>query len=172
MRTTFLVAITIMLLGSCSKTKYPINFNCKVADTYINNNVPTLISGNANTFYNPSLYTFQITMSGPGSQQVALVWYNVDSLNGIKALTAKTYTINPFQYNTPTLVGSYEAQNSSGTYVTGGASNLAGTVTITSNTGPGGAISGTFTFNALNSAQGDTVYITQGSFTNLSIQSN
>lgn len=151
-----------MLLNSCSKNNKVINFNCTVNGSAIN--------GNAVTYYNSSQSSFQITMTGPYNQAVTLVWYNIGSIASVNSITARSYTLNalpPFSQ-----AGIYASMYGA-IYTTSTGNNLGGNVTITSNTGPGGTISGTYYFNALNQSNNyDTVHIASGTFTNVPVVSN
>jgi len=163
-----LFVASILLMAGCSKDSGPVNFNCKVNGSYI--------SGTAVTYYyTTSPPTFQIVLTGPGSQAATIIWYggtytSLDSVNGIKGLTAHSYTMpaNPLPpFAVAALFTSGYGANS---YSTGEGTGTSGTVTITNNTGAGGVISGTFSFNALNSNYPyDTIHITDGSFTNVGI---
>jgi hypothetical protein len=163
MRIKFLITIAaIALLGGCTKVDAPINFNCKVNGNYI--------SGTAVTYYT-SPPTFQVTMTGPNNQAITLSWFNIDSSTWIGShITPRTYTMSTSPLPPFTCSGTYISQYGTSTYATGSGSTFGGTITVTSNGGLGGLLSGTFSFTAQNeSSPYDTVYITSGSFTNVRV---
>jgi hypothetical protein len=151
----------ILLLAACNKSVGPTNFTC-----HVNGSV---FQGTASTLFNPTTGTFQVIMNGANNEAVALNWYYIDSLSGTKTLTDRTYNIPTLP--PCTLEGAFAAPYGSGTYSTCG-TNLGGSVTITNNTGPGGEMSGTFSFHARNTSYYDTVFVSQGSFTNVPIAAN
>ena len=155
----------LLFITACKKSSGPVNFSCTVNGS--------VVKGTATTGYNLGAGEFQIAMSGPNNEGIALDWYNIDSLGGARYITG-TYTIPAIMLPPPTLVGNVIAPYGGSTYSTGAGRNLGGTITITSNTGPGGTISGTFSFNALNTNQYsyDTAYVTNGVFNNVGIPSN
>jgi hypothetical protein len=170
MRTRFLITIfVVILLGGCKKSSGPVNFSCYIAGTYLNSNTPTLVNGNASAAYYNSVYPpyLQLTMTGIGNQTVAISWYNIDSVGAIVSqLTPKTYTIPAHTNYPPTVSAVYNAQYGTATYLNG--NGAGGTVTITSNTGT--TLSGNYSFSVLNQTiPFDTVYVTQGTFTNVPI---
>ena len=170
MRTTFLVTIiAIMILGGCKKSSGPVNFSCDIAGIINNNNyTPVAVTGNANIAYFNTIYPpyIQLTMTGSGNQTVAISWYNIDSLGAIGQLAQTTYTIPAHTNYPPTISAVYNAPYGTATYQNG--FGTGGTVTITKNTGHGGVMSGNYSFSALNqSAPYDTIYITNGTFTNV-----
>lgn len=174
----FVALIVILFLFSCNKNNTAINFQCYVADTYLNNNTPTLANGAASTTYNAASVPpyFQLNMSGANNQSVSIIWYNIDSIAAVRSIIPRTYTIPAFPLPPLTVeavyTSAFSAPSGTSTYYSQGARNLGGFVTITQNTGPGGFISGTYVFNAINqSAPYDTVYITNGSFTNVPVVS-
>lgn len=164
----------VMLLTRCKKDNAPINFNCTLSG---NLTTATTVQGNASTSYDlitgqPG-YALQIAMSGPSSSFINLYWYNLDSINAEKNITAKTYTIPNYSAGlvAPFSVGAVYAPQGSNVnqdaYTTGSGSG--GTITVTGNTGPGGTISGTFSFTAINAyAPYDTVRA-NGTFTNVPV---
>jgi hypothetical protein len=170
MRTTFLVTIiAIILLGGCKKSAGPTNFSFYSAGA-INNNyyAPVLVEGNASFQYQNTIAPpyIQLTMTGPGNQTAAISWYNIDSLAAEGQLTPGTYSIPAHTNYPPTVSAVYNAPYGAATYLNG--AGTGGTVTITKNTGHGGVMSGSFSFTALNqSFPYDTVYITQGNFSNV-----
>ena len=174
MRICFLICITaIMLLGGCSKNNTVVNFSCNVAERYSTGNAANPINGNAVTYYNTAASTFQITMTGPNNQAVTIVWYNINSVASISNITAKTYNMPANPLPPFSVAGTYASQFSTTTYNTGTGRNLGGTLIVTSNTGGGGLISGTFAFNGLNYNNAyDTAYITNGIFTNVPVVNN
>jgi hypothetical protein len=173
----FIYIVALALLLTECKKQAPINFNCDISGT---TTAATSVIGNATTSYDlitgqPG-YAFQISMSGPSSSFINLYWYNLDSVNAEKFITAKTYTIPNYSAGlvAPFSVGAvYAPQGSNVTqvaYTTGGGSG--GTVTVTGNSGPGGTISGTFSFVGINTNNPyDTVRVTNGTFTNVPVAS-
>jgi hypothetical protein len=162
MRIRFIVSLIFLLtLGACKKSSGPINYSCSIDGS--------TMTGNAVTLYNG--YQFQVLMNGSNGEAVSLIWYGIDS---IKQLTPRTYTIPANALPPAILAGAFQAPGGQEEYITGGGNNLGGTVTILKNTGPGGVISGTFSFNALNTAAYlyDTVYVTSGTFTDVYVVSN
>lgn len=164
----FTLLVALMILAGCKKASGPVNFVCTVDGT-------SKLQGTAVTFYNSTVGTFQVIMNGPNGESTALNWYGIDSIQGEKSISARTYTIPAIALPPLTLTGTFSSPNTGPVYVytTGNGNNLGGTITITQNTGPGGLISGTYSFNAINTTSGayDTVYITQGSFTNVAVVS-
>jgi hypothetical protein len=162
----FSTLLMILLLGGCSKNNNAVNFACLVSGTSV--------SGNAITFYNPASIpsTFQVTMNGPSNSSVTIVWYNISSIAAVSHLTG-TYTM-PSHPLPPLVAGAtYVSQYGYSQYNTGVGNNLSGSVTITKNTGPGGVISGTFYFNALNGNNtADTAHVTQGTFADVPVVMN
>jgi hypothetical protein len=165
---------TVLLLTDCKK-QAPINFNCDISGTYIS---ATSVIGNAGTSFNSistqPLPAFEITMNGPGSSLITLFWYNLDSVNAEKNITAKTYTIPKFSsglvapFSVSALYAPPGSNISQVAYTTGSGSG--GTITVTGNTGPGGSISGTFSFTGINASNpNDSVQVTNGTFTNVPV---
>jgi Family of unknown function (DUF6252) len=165
MRLKFILTVlSIMLLNSCNKNNTVVNFNCTVNGTAVN--------GNGVTYYNSAQSTFQITMTGAYNQAVTLVWYNIGSIGSVNNITARSYTL-PANALPPFSISGTYASMYGALYNSGQGNNLGGNVTITSNSGPGGTISGTFYFNGLNqSNRYDTVHIASGTFTNIPVVSN
>jgi hypothetical protein len=157
---TFTPVIAILLLCGCTKSSAPINFNCLVNGSYL--------QGTGVTYYTDPP-TFQFTMNGTNTQAVTLFWYNIDSAAGIHTqIPAKTYAIPSNTLPPFTVSGSYTSQFGAATYNTG--SGQGGSITVTSNTGVGGTMSGTFYFNAINTnSPYDTIHITNGTFTNIRV---
>ena len=167
----FLIA-AIMLLTRCKKDTAPINFNCDLSGNLTS---ATSISGNAATSFDvisgqPGA-GFEITMHGPNNSVLNLVWYNLDSVNAENNITARTYTmpnrsaglLAPFSVS-----GEYASNLTGATYITGIGSG--GTITVTGNTGPGGIISGTFSFTGINPYYPyDTMRVTNGVFTKVQV---
>ena len=167
----FLIA-AVMLLTRCKKEPAPINFNCDLSGNLTS---ATSISGNAVTSFDvisgqPGA-GFEITMHGPSSTVLNLVWYNHDSVNAENNITSRTYTmpnrsaglLAPFSVS-----GQYASNISGATYITGIGSG--GTITVSGNTGPGGTISGTFSFTGINPYYPyDTLRITNGTFTKVPV---
>jgi hypothetical protein len=177
MRTILLVTILLTtLLGGCSKDKTPVNFSCLIAGTAINSNKPGLLNGYAVGSFNTSNYPpyFQLTMNGSYGQAVSVIWYGIDSPVDAGHITPKAYTLPAYAQPPLTIAAAYQSSATSAigqsSYYTGVGRNLGGTVTVTNNTGAGGVISGTFSFNALNQSYPyDTVYVTSGTFTNVAV---
>jgi hypothetical protein len=175
MRMKYLFGIAAVLLLAECKKQAPINFNCDISGTYTS---ATSVIGNASTSYVPISgqpgYALQISMSGPSSSSINLYWYNLDSVNAEKNITAGVYTIANYSSGlvAPFSVGAVYAPPGSNisqiAYPTGNGSG--GTIRITGNTGPGGTISGTFSFTGINSGNPyDTLRVTNGTFTNVPV---
>ena len=158
----FIAAIMLILLAGCKKSNLPVNYTCLINGS--------TVTGNAFTEFNPGGANFIIQMSGANNSYIDLTWFDIDSVNAEKAIIPKTYTMPNYQLPPYTLVASYISQYQYGNYnnASGG-----GSITITSNTGPGGVISGTFNFKAYNTNPPyDSVVVTQGSFTNVPVASD
>ena len=167
----FLIA-AVMLLTRCKKDTAPINYNCDISGNYTS---AASISGNAVTSFDAIQGQpgagFEITMHGPTNTVLNLVWYNLDSVSAENNITARTYTmpnrsaglLAPFSVS-----GQYTSNITGATYITGIGSG--GTITVTSNTGPGGTISGTFSFTGINAYPPyDTLRVTNGTFTKVAV---
>ena len=173
MRIRYLFCIVaVMLLTRCKKDSAPINFNCDIGGNLTS---ASSISGNAVTSFDaiqgqPGA-AFEITMYGPSRTVLNLVWNNLDSVNAEKNITARTYPmpnrsaglLAPFSVS-----GQYASNLTGTTYITGVGSG--GSITVTGNTGPGGTISGTFSFTGINPYYPyDTIRVTNGVFTDLKV---
>ncbi len=164
----FCVAMVLLLFG-CKKESAPENFSCTLTG---NLTTPATLTGNASTSFAGS--KFLITMSGPYSAVISIAWYNIDSPGAERGITSRAYTISADTLSAPVASASYAPQNPSygGVFYNTGA-GTGGTVTITGNTGPGGVISGTYSFTALNPYYPfDTVYLSNGAFTNVPVAKN
>jgi hypothetical protein len=94
------------------------------------------------------------------------------SIASVNNITARSYTL-PANALPPFSISGTYASIYGALYNSGQGNNLGGNVTITSNSGPGGTISGTYYFNGLNQSNSrDTAYITSGTFTNVPVVSN
>jgi|GEM_PF-3629841 len=166
MRHILLPILALIFVSGCKKTSLPQNFTCRVSTSTSS----SVMTGNAKTLYDGS--QFQVLMTGPNGESAALTWGQINSASTIAGIN-HTYTIPANALPPFTLTGSFAAPYGSSTYTSGAGNNLGGTVTITQNTGLGGVISGTFSFNAINTSSylTDTVYITQGTFTNVPVVS-
>jgi hypothetical protein len=173
MKCLFCIA-TVLLLADCKK-QAPVNFNCHISGTTTS---ATSVIGNAVTSYDAIMSqpgaAFEITMYGPSSSVVNLIWYNLDSVNAEKFITPVTYNmpVRSAGLLAPLSVsGAYAppGSNISGVaYITGAGSG--GSITVTGNTGPGGTISGTFSFTGINAYNPyDTIRVTDGAFTNVPV---
>lgn len=150
----------LLLLAGCSKS-LPVNFSCQVNGSAINGN------GNTELNTNTSPPSFEVLLNGTGNTTIILQWYGIDSVGAIASIVPKTYNI-PFRQLPPYIISATLLVNlGQATYRTAGTS---GTVTVSSNSGPGGSISGTFSFDAINTYNSsDSVVVTQGSFTNIPV---
>lgn len=180
MRTTLLItALAIVLLCGCKKENLPVNYSYYIAGNGLNGDVATQIQGNAQTQYVSIASTtqpyFQITMNGPGNQSVFIAWYQAhysdsSAASLINKIGTRTFTLPAFPLTPFIISAGYTGIYGQTQYFTGNGTNTGGTVTITKNTGPGGVMSGTFSFNALNTSYPlDTVYVMSGTFTNVPI---
>ncbi len=112
----------------------------------------------------------QINLLGPNSSAVTITWYSIDSIGAIRNIVAKNYPIPAYQLPPFSIATAFVTNSGGVIYST---THTSGNVTVTNNTGPGGVISGTFSFDAINTADAsDSVVITGGTFTNLAIPSN
>lgn len=180
MRSTLLVsALVIALLCGCKKDNLPVNFSYTIAGNGLNGNVATQNQGNAQTQYisiaSTSQPYFQINLNGPNNQSVFIAWYQApysdsSAASLINKIGTKTFNLPSFPLTPFIISAGYNSPYGLTQYFTGNGTNTGGSVTITKNTGPGGVMSGTFYFNALNTSYPlDTVYVTQGTFTNVPI---
>ena len=154
------VIAIILLLCGCKKTNTAYNFSYRVNGT--------VTQGTGVTYYDNTNSVFYINLNGVAGQQASLVWNYMPSISSINNLTTTTYSIAAHQLPPNYESASYSPPYSAAYYSTGG--GVGGTITLTKNTGAGGLMSGTFSYTAINgSSPYDTVYITQGTFTDVPI---
>ena len=165
--TLFAIAIVIILLCGCKKENLPVNYSYTIAGNALNSDVASKIVGNAQTTYvsiaSTSQPYFQLNLNGPSNQSVFIAWYQApysdsSAASLINKIGTRTFSLPAAAYGLSQ-------------YFTGNGNNTGGTVTITKNTGPGGVMSGTFYFNAVAAPNYpyDSVYVTQGTFTDVPI---
>ena len=181
MRSTLLAsALVIALLCGCKKDNLPVNYSYYIAGNGLNGDVASQIQGNAQTHYisiaSTSTPYFQITLLGPGNQSVFIDWYQApysdsSAASLINKIGTRTFSIPAHPLPPFIIAAGYSSAYGLSNYVTGTGTNTGGSVTITKNTGPGGVMSGTFYFNAVNTSSYpyDSVYVTQGTFTDVPI---
>ena len=159
---SLIVTAFVLLLGGCKKTNTTYNYTYRVDGN--------VAQGTGSTYYDNTNSIFQINLNGTGGQQVALIWNYMPSISSINNLTTTTYPIAAHPLPPSYQSGTFSPAYSSAYYTTGG--GVGGTITLTKNTGAGGLMSGTFSFTAINgSSPYDTVYITQGTFTDVPVVS-
>jgi hypothetical protein len=154
--------MVVALLTGCSKSPAT-NFSCLINGATFTGSGVTTINTTAST------PTFNVVMIGVNYVTVTLTWYNIDSAGAERTIVPKTYPIPVYQL--PPFTVSASVVNASG--VTYSTTNTSGSITVTSNTGPGGVISGTFSFDAINpNNSSDSIVITQGIFTKVPVISS
>lgn len=154
---TLPLLLLALLPGACKKNNTVVNYSYTVNGS--------TITGNAVASYDPLAANFEILMNGPNNSYVALVWFGIDSQAAIHTIVPKTYVMPHYALPPYNLLATFESQYQANQYVN---SFGGGSITITTNTGPGGLISGTFNFIAFNSNTSyDSVVVTNGSFTNV-----
>ncbi len=181
MRSTLLAtAIIIILLCGCKKENLPVNYSYTIAGNALNSDVASKIVGNAQTTYvsiaSTSQPYFQLNLNGPSNQSVFIAWYQApysdsSAASLINKIGTRTFSLPAYPLTPFIISAGYTAAYGLSQYFTGNGNNTGGTVTITKNTGPGGVMSGTFYFNAVAAPNYpyDSVYVTQGTFTDVPI---
>jgi hypothetical protein len=154
-----LLLLPFVLLMNCKKNSSSgANFKC-----YVNG---SLVEGTAATSYASAGQAFEIVMANTNVESVSLVWYQIAAYDSAGKLVPGGYPIVANQVPLK-VAGVYKSPGGTNTYTTNFTNGL---ITISSNSGPGGKISGSFYFNAQNiTGSGDSVVITQGTFTDVPV---